>query len=121
MRISDWSSDVCSSDLIGPNRIHYWWIPEWKRAFPDAGVWLAPRIRERAGARIAFDAHPLDAGSGYPWDGAISTLPVTGSFMTEVEFFHHASRTLVLTDFIENFERDKLGRDRKSTSLNSSH
>src|SRR3546814_1428262 len=29
--------------------------------------------------------------------------------MTEVEFFHHASRTLVLTDFIENFERDKLG------------
>src|SRR3546814_20734006 len=29
--------------------------------------------------------------------------------MTEVEFFHHASRTPVLTDFIENFERDKLG------------
>src|SRR3546814_1093127 len=29
--------------------------------------------------------------------------------MTEVEFFHPASRTLVLTDFIENFERDKLG------------
>jgi hypothetical protein len=29
--------------------------------------------------------------------------------MTEVEFFHHASRTLVLTDFIENFEPDKLG------------
>src|SRR3546814_17567529 len=103
MRISDWSSDVCSSDL-------YWWIPEWKRAFPDAGVWLAPRIREQAGAHIDFDAHPLDAGSGYPWDGAISTLPVAGSFMTEVEFFHHPSRTLVLTDFIENFEPGKPGR-----------
>src|SRR3546814_9317707 len=49
--------------IIGPNRIHYWWIPEWKRAFPDAGVWLAPRIRERAGARIAFAPHPLHAGS----------------------------------------------------------
>src|SRR3546814_17218998 len=29
--------------------------------------------------------------------------------MTEVEFFHHPSRTLVLTDFIENFEPGKLG------------
>ena len=94
--------------IIGPNRIHYWWIPDWKRAYPDAGVWLAPRIREQAGARIDFAAHPLDTEDGYPWDGAVSTLPVSGSFMTEVEFFHHASRTLVLTDFIENFERDRL-------------
>jgi hypothetical protein len=95
--------------IVGPNRIHYWWIPDWKRAFPDAGIWLAPRIREQAGARIDFDAHRLDAETGYPWDGAISTLPVAGSFMTEVEFFHRASRTLVLTDFIENFEPGKLG------------
>src|SRR5690606_33185028 len=93
--------------IIGPNRIHYWWIPEWKRAFPEAGVWLAPRIREQAGARIDFDAHPLDADGGYPWDGAVSTLPVAGSFMIEVEFFHHPSRTLVLTDLIENFEPGK--------------
>ena len=28
--------------------------------------------------------------------------------MTEVEFFHHASRTLILTDLIENFEPNKL-------------
>ena len=28
--------------------------------------------------------------------------------MTEVEFFHRASRTLVLTDLIENFEPDKV-------------
>src|SRR5690606_21872126 len=30
--------------IIGPNRIHYWWIPEWRLAFPDAQVYLAPRI-----------------------------------------------------------------------------
>ena len=34
--------------IIGPNRIHYWWIPEWKAAFPDAKVYLAPRIKEQA-------------------------------------------------------------------------
>ena len=22
--------------IIGPNRIHYWWIPEWHSAFPEA-------------------------------------------------------------------------------------
>lgn len=95
--------------IVGPNRIHYWWIPEWHAAYPDADVYLAPRIREQAGGRIDFDTRPLDGETGYPWDGAIDTLPVRGSFMTEVVFFHRASRTLVLTDLIENFERDRLG------------
>ncbi|MFI4970806.1 MAG: DUF4336 domain-containing protein, partial [Lysobacterales bacterium] len=94
--------------IVGPNRIHYWWIPDWKRAFPRADVWLAPRIREQAGARIDFDSRALDAETGYPWDGAIATLPIEGRFMTEVEFFHRASRTLVLTDLIENFEPHRL-------------
>ena len=95
--------------IIGPNRIHYWWIPEWHAAYPDAQVYLAPRIREQARGRIDFDTCKLDRDRGYPWDAEIATLPVTGSFMTEVEFFHHPSRTLVLTDFIENFEKHKLG------------
>ena len=62
--------------IVGPNRIHYWWIPDWHRAFPEASVYLAPRIREQAGDRIDFDCQPLDRASGYPWDAAIATLPV---------------------------------------------
>lgn len=95
--------------IVGPNRIHYWWIPMWRRAFPDADVWLAPRIREQAGDRIDFEAKELTSESGYPWDEDVKTLPVEGSFMTEVEFFHPASRTLILTDLVENFEPQKLG------------
>jgi Domain of unknown function (DUF4336) len=94
--------------IIGPNRIHYWWIPEWKAAFPQAEVYVAPRILEQAGGRIDFSTFPLDADSGYPWDAEIATLPIKGSFMTEVEFFHRPSRTLVLTDFVANFEPEKL-------------
>lgn len=94
--------------IIGPNRIHYWWIPDWRAAFPDAEIYLAPRVAEQAAGRIDFDCFPLDAGSVYPWDAEIATLPVTGSYMTEVEFFHRASRTLILTDLIENFEPRKL-------------
>jgi hypothetical protein len=95
--------------IIGPNRIHYWWIPEWKSAFPDAAVYLAPRIREQAKGRIAFEGIPLVAANGYPWDAEIATLPIPGSYMTEVEFFHRASRTLILTDLLENFEPEKVG------------
>jgi hypothetical protein len=95
--------------IVGPNRIHYWWIPMWREAFPDADVWLAPRIREQAGGRIDFEAYELKTESGYPWDEDVMTLPVKGSFMTEMVFFHPVSRTLILTDLIENFELRKLG------------
>jgi hypothetical protein len=95
--------------IIGPSRIHYWWIPEWRDVYPDAQVYLAPRIREQAGARITFAGLPLDRDSGYPWDEAIATLPIAGRYLTEVEFFHRPSRTLILTDLIENFEPRKLG------------
>jgi hypothetical protein len=95
--------------IVGPNRIHYWWIPEWKAAYPDAEVYLAPRIKEQAKGRIVFEGLPLAAPSGYPWDAEIATLPIPGSYMTEIEFFHRASRTLILTDLIENFEPEKVG------------
>ncbi|MEZ5937638.1 MAG: DUF4336 domain-containing protein [Hyphomonadaceae bacterium] len=90
--------------LLGPNRIHFWWLPEWRAAYPDAQVWIAPKIREHAKGRIDFPAEITAGETGYPWDADLKTLPIVGDFMTEVEIFHPASRTLVLTDFIENFE-----------------
>jgi hypothetical protein len=94
--------------IIGPNRIHYSWIPQWREAYPGADIYLAPRIREQARGRIDFPAHQLAGNSGYPWDEVIATLPVAGAYMTEFEFFHRPSRTLILTDLIENFESNKL-------------
>src|SRR3546814_19446770 len=38
--------------IIGPNTIHYWWVGEWKRAFPNACVFLAPGIPKRAKRRV---------------------------------------------------------------------
>jgi len=96
------------SYLIGPNRLHYWWLPQWHEHFPEARLYMAPRLREQAGNRIDFEGASLDRENGYPWDEEIATLPVTGSYMTEIAFFHRASRTLLLTDFIENFEPIRL-------------
>jgi len=93
--------------LVGPNRLHYWWIPDWHAAYPDADIYLAPKTAEQAGARLDFDYCLLDRQSGYPWDRQIKTLPINGAYMTEVAFLHGPSRTLVLTDLIENFEPQK--------------
>jgi hypothetical protein len=94
--------------IIGPNRIHYWWIPDWRRAFPSADVYLAPGINAQAKSRIDFAHHHLDKDGGFPWDTRIRTLPVAGRYMTEVVFFDSVTRTLILTDLIENFEPGKL-------------
>lgn len=94
--------------IVGPNRLHYWWIPDWHAAFPDAAIYLAPRIAEQAGSRIDFASEALDRDAGYPWDAEVATLPIAGRYMTEVVFFHRASSTLILTDLIESFEASKL-------------
>jgi hypothetical protein len=95
--------------IVGPNRIHYWWIPEWHAALPEAQVWLAPRIIKQAGGRIDFATHALDAAAAYPWSEEIDTLAIAGRYMTEYAFFHRATRTLILTDLMANLEPRKLG------------
>ena len=78
------------------------------RLFPTPRFISRRASGEQAGTRIDFDCQTLDRDRGYPWDAEVATLPVEGSYMTEVVFFHRASRTLVLTDLIENFEPRKL-------------
>lgn len=95
--------------LVAPNAIHYWWLPDWKAAFADAEVYVAPGALKRAGDRITFPTIPLTGETGHPWDATVATLPVAGRFLTEFVFFHRTSRTLILTDLIENFEPRKLG------------
>jgi hypothetical protein len=98
--------------LVAPNWIHYAGIPGWQAAYPGALTWAAPGVRERAakmGVKIRWDR---DLGETAPgdWAGQIEQIVVPGSRMhREVVFFHRASRTLILTDLIENFEPGRVG------------
>lgn len=94
--------------LVAPNRIHYWWVRDWQLAYPEARCFAPPGVEENARKRGAVFDHILDAAPVPEWRGEIDHVIVSGQFMAEADFFHLASRTLILTDLIENFEPAKL-------------
>ncbi len=95
--------------LVAPNKIHYWWVGDWQKAFPEALSLAAPRVDEKAGPHgISFD-RVLTNETEPEWTGEIDQLLVPGGYLTEADFFHRKSKTLILTDLIENFEEGKVG------------
>lgn len=98
--------------LIAPNWIHYAHIAEWQAAWPEATVWAAPGVAERAakkGLTLPIDHDLQWDRADAPWDGQIDQMIVRGSKThREAVFFHRASNTLILTDLIEAFETEKL-------------
>ncbi len=96
--------------LVAPNRIHYWWVGEWAAAYPDAVTYAAPGVREQARKNERFDDYDVDLSvdGECPWSGELEMLLVQGSYLTEAVFFHGATGTLLMTDLIQNYEREKI-------------
>lgn len=97
--------------LVAPNWIHYVSLGDWSSCCPNAVTWAAPGVTERAASRkvpLRID-HELEPQTEVPWVSEIEWLYVEGSSThQEVVFFHAETKTLILTDLIENFERKKV-------------
>ena len=93
--------------LIAPNTIHYWWIPDWKARFPAAEVYAAPGLAHSAKRDVPVQ-HTLANAPPAVWADVMDQLLVDGDVLTEVDFFHRPSGTLILTDLIENFEPGRI-------------
>ncbi|MBL6929192.1 MAG: DUF4336 domain-containing protein [Rhodospirillales bacterium] len=96
--------------LIAPNRIHYWWVEDWVAAYADALSYAAPGVRKKARSKGRFADYDADLAvdGEYPWSGELEMLLVPGSYLTEAVFFHQPTRTLVITDLIQNYESEKI-------------
>ncbi len=94
--------------LVAPNPIHYWWVGEWKAAYPRAVVWAAPGMDKRLARRGAAAERILEDRPPPDWAREIDQLLVRSAAMAEAVFFHRPSRTLILTDLIENFEPGRI-------------
>ena len=93
--------------LVSPNKLHHLFLKEWLDAYPQARSYAAPGLPEKR-PKLRFDELLTDEVP-LAWADTIDQLLFRGSLaMQEVVFFHRPSRTLILTDLIENFEPGKL-------------
>ena len=87
--------------LVAPNCFHHRWLGKWKTLYPEATLIAADGL-EKKRPDLPFDA-TLGKESPEGWGGAIESLVTQGAKkLNEVVFFHGASRTLILTDFVFN-------------------
>jgi hypothetical protein len=91
--------------LIAPNKIHHLFMADWITLFPSAKTYSAPGLKEKR-KDISFTRELNDIPEN-EWSEEINQLIFKGSkVMDEVVFFHKKSKTLILTDLIENFHPD---------------
>lgn len=75
--------------LVSPTRLHRWRLDHWHALFPEARLW---------------DSLQLTDESPECWSADLDQVVFRGNALaSEVEFFHKASRTLIVADFIQNY------------------
>jgi hypothetical protein len=96
--------------IVAPGSYHYFHVSAWQDAFPSATTWICPGV-ERKCSDLEFD-WLLSDHSPSPWADQIDQVLVRGNrFIWEVAFFDRVSKTLILTDLIENIGDETEGTD----------
>jgi hypothetical protein len=93
--------------LVAPNTLHFSYLAAWRDRFPEARTYGAPGLATRTKNPLFVDESLGDLAPD-AWEGVFDQSVVRGSALTEVDFFHRASGTLILTDLIENFEPNRV-------------
>jgi hypothetical protein len=91
--------------IVAPNAFHYTHLADWVRAFPDAAVYGVAGLAAKVPG-IAFSA--LDVAVAAPWRTAVDWHVLALGSFTEAVFLHRASRTLIVTDLMQNFEARRI-------------
>ena len=97
--------------LVAPNVAHWQFLKDWQAAVPEAETWAVPGLRRRPAARSRLRSdHDLGPEAPAAWREEIEQVLVRGGFgVSEAAFLHLPSRTLLLTDLVQNMEAEKLG------------
>src|SRR3546814_2260083 len=116
MRISDWSSDVCSSDLLGADHV-----------IDTSHSHIGEALRELTGgygADVIFDpvgGEPSDqAVQGIAWGGRLVLIGISAGF-PKLNPLDMIGRTYSAIGAAIPHRTEAEREDRKSTRLNSSH
>jgi len=87
--------------LVGPNKLHHFYLGDWARAYPAAAVCGAPGLPEKR--RDLRFHHELAGEAPPPWGDDVPLRGFGGApVLNEVVFYHPRSRTLIFTDLSFN-------------------
>ena len=90
--------------IVAPNRLHHLYMGEWASAYPRARLYASPGLRAKR-KDLTFNGDLGDTPED-EWAPDIDQVLVRGSILTEVEFFHRDSQTVIFTDLLQNFPPD---------------
>jgi hypothetical protein len=96
--------------LLAPSIAHWMFLPDWQRALPDAQLLAVAGLGRRAqvgksGLRIDRE---LDGTVPAAWVGQLDTVLISARPYAEIALFHRVSRTLILTDLVQNLDPARL-------------
>jgi hypothetical protein len=88
--------------LVPPTKLHNLFLADWKAAYPWARLFAAPGLTQHR-KDLAFDEKLMERPPQI-WADEIEQVLVQGSFvLTEIAFFHRASRTALIADLVQSF------------------
>ena len=93
--------------IIAPNAMHGFAIDQFTAAWPEAIVFATKRFPRR---HPEIDLHGILGSKPEPlWTDVLDQTVLAGNaFFSEALFLHRASRTLIVTDLIENMRSEDL-------------
>ena len=95
------------SYIIAPNNGHNLWLEQWQAAYPNAKIFVSSGIPKKLPQLRNYTI--IESQDTLPWqnDIALASMPSV-NFFDEQVFFHHASKSLIVTDLIQNHSEQKL-------------
>ncbi|MBF2051900.1 MAG: hypothetical protein IGS03_00370 [Candidatus Sericytochromatia bacterium] len=84
--------------MVAPNAFHHMFLPQAARLFPATQIY-GPRRARKKYPQLQI-AHLADAS----WGEEVEAVPLQGLRFEEWAFYHHASRSLILTDLLFNLQ-----------------
>lgn len=96
--------------LLAPNVAHWMFLRDWQRQLPQAATFAARGLASRRQVRAARLRIDRELGDTTPeeWAADLETVSVNAPMFSEVELFDKRSRTLVLTDLVQNLDPYRL-------------
>lgn len=91
--------------LIAPNAHHYLHCQTWAERYPNARIFAAPGLMEKPAFK---DCVSLGSEFLSPWASDIDEIFIDIGDFAESVFFHRCSRTLIVTDLMQNFESRRI-------------